>query len=180
MQDGHPVAFKSRKLQDREQRYLVHEKEMTVVVHCLQVWRHYLLGRPFVVKTDNVVTSYFATQPKLSPKQVCWQDFLVEFDMTIEYRSGKLNVVVDALSRKAQLVTLEEDKSPTTMDGSQIHVLAELRENIKEGLQVDPTTKSIMKQVEEGRQGGSFFVTMLLYFCGASTFLSQVIFARIS
>jgi hypothetical protein len=35
-------------------------------------------------------------------------------------------------------------------DGSQIHVLKELQENIKEGLQVDPTTKNIMKQ---GRGG---------------------------
>ncbi|CAA6662802.1 unnamed protein product [Spirodela intermedia] len=32
---------------------------MTVVVHCLQVWRHYLLGQHFTIYTDNVVTSYF-------------------------------------------------------------------------------------------------------------------------
>jgi hypothetical protein len=131
MQDGHPVAFESRKLQDRERRYLVHEKEMTIVVHCLQVWRHYLLGNPFMVKTDNVATSYFATQPKLSSKQARWQDFLAEFDMTIEYRPDKLNVVVDALSRKAQLAALEESELPTTMDGSQIHVLTELRKRLR-------------------------------------------------
>jgi hypothetical protein len=50
-----------------------------------------LVGKSFVVKTNNVATSYFSTQPKLSPKQAWWKDFLVEFDMTIEYRSGKLN-----------------------------------------------------------------------------------------
>lgn len=80
---------------------------MTVVVHCLQVWRHYLLGKPFVVKTDNVATSYFASQPKLSPKQACWQDFLAEFDLMIEYRPGKLNATADALSRKSQLAALD-------------------------------------------------------------------------
>jgi hypothetical protein len=88
MQDGHPMDFESRKLQDRERRYPVHEKEMTNVVHCLQVWRHYLLGRPFMVKMDNVAMSYFATQPKLSPKQAL-AGLLGQFDMTIEYRPDK-------------------------------------------------------------------------------------------
>ncbi|KAL0451423.1 UNVERIFIED_CONTAM: Transposon Tf2-12 polyprotein [Sesamum latifolium] len=44
MQDGHPVAFESRKLKDVERRYSVHEKELLAVVHCLRLWRHYLLG----------------------------------------------------------------------------------------------------------------------------------------
>jgi hypothetical protein len=64
------VAYESKKLQYYEWRYPIHEKEMIVVVHFLQAWRHYLLGRPFVVKIDNVMMRYFATQPKLSPKQV--------------------------------------------------------------------------------------------------------------
>ena len=80
IQDGHSVAYESRKLQDRERRYLVHEKEMTAIIHCLHVWRHYLIGKPFVVKTDNVAASYFASQPKLSAKQAHWQDILAEFD----------------------------------------------------------------------------------------------------
>ncbi|KAL0456485.1 UNVERIFIED_CONTAM: Transposon Tf2-11 polyprotein [Sesamum latifolium] len=57
MQDGHPVAFESRKLKDVERRYSVHEKELLAVVHCLRLWRHYLLGSPFVVKTDNTAGS---------------------------------------------------------------------------------------------------------------------------
>jgi len=53
------MSFERRKLQDYERRYMVHEKEMTIVVHCLQVWRNYLLGRAFMFKTNNVATSYF-------------------------------------------------------------------------------------------------------------------------
>jgi hypothetical protein len=104
---------------------------MTTIVHCLKVWRQYLLGIPFVAKTDNVVMSYFATQPKFSPKKVHWQDFLAEFNMTIKYMPNKLNVVVDASISKAQLDTLEEGETPTKIDGIQIHVLTELREKIK-------------------------------------------------
>ncbi|KAH9670137.1 Endonuclease [Citrus sinensis] len=47
MQECHPIAFESRKLNDTERRYTVQEKEMTAIVHCLRVWRHYLLGSHF-------------------------------------------------------------------------------------------------------------------------------------
>ena len=107
VQEGHPVAFESRKLNDVEKRYTVQEKEMTAVVHCLRTWRHYLLGSKFVVKTDNVATSYFLSQKKLSPKQARWQDFLAEFDMVWEYKPGRTNQVADALSRKATLAALK-------------------------------------------------------------------------
>ena len=50
VQEGHPVAFESRKLNDVEKRYTVQEKEMTAVVHCLRTWRHYLLGSKFIVR----------------------------------------------------------------------------------------------------------------------------------
>ena len=33
MQEGHPIAYESRKLNDIERRYTVQEKEMTVVGH---------------------------------------------------------------------------------------------------------------------------------------------------
>ena len=76
MQEGHPMAFESRKLNDAEQRYSKNEKEMVVVVHCLQVWRVYLLGTRFVIRTDNVANTFFKTQKKLSPKKEWWQEFL--------------------------------------------------------------------------------------------------------
>ncbi|GAA0147439.1 hypothetical protein LIER_07138 [Lithospermum erythrorhizon] len=36
MQEDHPVAHKSRKLNETEQRYPMHDKEMTAINHCLQ------------------------------------------------------------------------------------------------------------------------------------------------
>jgi hypothetical protein len=58
------------------------------------------------MKIYNVATSYFMTQPKLSPKKARWKDFLAEFDMNIKYRSSRLNVVADALSIKTLLIVL--------------------------------------------------------------------------
>ncbi|KAK3023897.1 hypothetical protein RJ639_044519 [Escallonia herrerae] len=69
MQECHPVAYESRKLNEAERRYTTHEKELLVVVHCLRVWRHYLLGSSFIVRTDNTAVSHFLSQSKLSSKQ---------------------------------------------------------------------------------------------------------------
>ena len=35
MQDRHLIAFESHKINDMERRYIVQEKEMTTIVHCL-------------------------------------------------------------------------------------------------------------------------------------------------
>ena len=73
LQGRHPIAFESRKLSETERRYTAQEKELLAVIHYLRVWRHYLLGSNFVVKTDNTVISHFLTQPKLTVKQARWE-----------------------------------------------------------------------------------------------------------
>jgi len=39
-----PVAFISKLLNATEQNYEIHNKEMLVVIRCLEAWRHYLEG----------------------------------------------------------------------------------------------------------------------------------------
>ena len=66
VQEGHPIAFESRKMKETGQCYSTHKKKMTAFVHCLKIWKHYLLGTKFVVITDNMANTYFKTQKKLS------------------------------------------------------------------------------------------------------------------
>jgi hypothetical protein len=72
VQEGRLVAFESKKLNGTERRWPTHEKEMWAVIHCLKTWGHYIGSKDVVVWTDNVTLKYFATQPKLSSKQVRW------------------------------------------------------------------------------------------------------------
>jgi len=102
VQDGRPVAFESKKLSEMEQRWPTHEKEMWAVIHCLKTWGNYG-SKDVVVWTDNVTLKYFATQAKLSSKQVRWQDTLASFNVDIRHKPGKENIIPDALSRKHQL-----------------------------------------------------------------------------
>jgi len=80
-----------------------HEKEMWAVIHCLKTWGHYIRSKDVVVWTNNVTLKYFATQPKLSSKQVKWQDTLALFNVDIRHKPRKDNVVPDVLSQKHQL-----------------------------------------------------------------------------
>lgn len=68
MQDIHPIAFESHKLNQTKWWYAVQEKEMTTIVHRLRTWTHYLFLSKFMVKTDNVTTSYVQSQKKLTHK----------------------------------------------------------------------------------------------------------------
>jgi hypothetical protein len=100
LQEGYPVAFKSRKLNSAELNYQTTKKEMLAVVHALRVWRCYLEGAGFTVYTDHVLNTYFQTQPNLSRRQARWSEILQRFGaFEWKYRKGAKNVA-DALSRR--------------------------------------------------------------------------------
>ena len=61
------------------------------------MWWHYLLGKPFELKTDHMGLRYIFTQPNLNARQIQWLEFLNEYDFGINYIKGKENRVVDAL-----------------------------------------------------------------------------------
>ena len=44
-----------------------------------------------MVRTDNVVNTFFNTQKKLSPKQARWQELLQEYDFVWEHKPDKHN-----------------------------------------------------------------------------------------
>ncbi|KAK3022930.1 hypothetical protein RJ639_047152 [Escallonia herrerae] len=150
MQEGHPVAYESRKLNEAERRYTTHEKELLTVVHCLRIWRHYLLGSSFIVRTDNTAVSHFLSQSKLTSKQARWQELLAEFNFMLEYRAGSTNSVADALSRRAELdqVALMAMNAIVRADS---RVAINIGKKIKKALTRDPVAQQLLKLIESGK-----------------------------
>ena len=93
-----PVAFNSMQLKGAEKNYPVHDKELLAIIHTFNHWRSYLLRTKFVIYTDHCTLENFDTQYDLSRQQLCWQEFLSQYDFCITYIHGEDNTVVDALS----------------------------------------------------------------------------------
>jgi hypothetical protein len=100
MKDGRPLAFTSKKLSERHLGQSIYEKEMFSIVHTVDIWCPYILGKHFQIKTNHQSLKYFLEQCPSSSMQQKWVTKLVGYDYEIIYKKGKEIVVVDALSRK--------------------------------------------------------------------------------
>jgi hypothetical protein len=102
MQEGHVIAYASRQLRKHEQNYPTHDLELAVVVHALKIWRHYIMGTKCQINTDHKSLKYILTQKDLNLRQRRWLELIKDYDLDIQYHTGKANLVADALSRKGQ------------------------------------------------------------------------------
>ena len=95
LQEGHAIAYESRRLNANERVLGKYEKELLAVLHALETWKQYLLvvGTPFILRTDHQSLKYFMTQTKLSDKQMRWANFLLQFHFFfyIAHIAGKHN-----------------------------------------------------------------------------------------
>ncbi|MCO5585889.1 hypothetical protein L7F22_039823 [Adiantum nelumboides] len=99
LQEGHAIAYENRRLSSDEQVLGIYEKDILAILHALDSWKHYLLGTPFILRTDHQSLTYFMTQTKLSDKQMRWANFLSRSNFHIAHIAGKHNQVADALLR---------------------------------------------------------------------------------
>jgi hypothetical protein len=102
MQDNRVIAYASRALRPHEQNYPTHDLDLAAVVLALKIWRHYLMGAHCNIYTDHKSVKYIFTQADLNMRQRRWLESIKDYDLEVHYHLGKANVVVDALSRKAQ------------------------------------------------------------------------------
>ena len=95
-QDGKPIAFYSRKLNDAQTRYTTTERELLSIVETLKAYRNILLGHKIVVHTDhkNLVYKTFNTE-----RVMRWRLLIEEFGPELRYIKGEQNIVADVLSR---------------------------------------------------------------------------------
>jgi hypothetical protein len=100
MQGNRPIAFLSKALKGKALHMSTYEKELYALVTAIQKWRPYLLGRPFVVKTDQQSLKFLLEQKVGTPFQQKWITKLLGYDFVVEYKKGVENRVADALSKK--------------------------------------------------------------------------------
>ncbi|GKB49903.1 putative reverse transcriptase domain-containing protein [Tanacetum coccineum] len=104
------------------------------VVFALKIWRHYLYGTKCTIFTDHKSLQHILHQKELNMRQHRWLELLADYDCEIRYHPRKVNVVVDALSRKKplrirSLIMTIHLKLPTRILEAQTEAIKE--ENIK-------------------------------------------------
>lgn len=101
-QDGRPIAFYSKALSEGSLNKSIYEKELMALAMAIQHWRPYLVGRRFIVHTNQQSLKYFLEQRIVTQNQQNWLAKLIGYDFEIVYKKGSTNRAVDALSRRGE------------------------------------------------------------------------------
>jgi hypothetical protein len=104
VQNGHFISYESRKLKEHERKYATHDLDLVFIVRALRMWRNYLMGKRFELRTNHIGFKYIFEQPPLNARQTRWMEFLSEYDLNINHIKGKENKFFDALSRRLDLM----------------------------------------------------------------------------
>jgi len=93
------VSFASWKLARAEANYCTMWKELLSIVNFVKYYKHFLLGRPFTVRTDHAALKWLRRIPESVEQQACWIGFLEEFEFNIVRQAGTRHTNADAPSR---------------------------------------------------------------------------------
>ena len=97
----HPIAYFSKKLLPREERYSTIEKECLAIKLGVQAFRVYLLGRHFKIQTDHRALVWMDRLKDKNSRLTRWSLSLQPFDYSVVHKTGRANANADALSRAA-------------------------------------------------------------------------------
>ena len=113
------VAYASRSLRPSEKSMRDYSSAkielMALKWSVCDKFKDYLLGSKFTVFTDNNPLCYIKSS-KLGAAQIRWLSELALYDFDIVYRTGKSNLVADALSRRPEVEEEIEKEIPSESD----------------------------------------------------------------
>lgn len=98
-QFNYAIYFISKNLTPTKLNYMVTEKEMLVVVHAINKFRHYITCYQVFIHTDHLTIRYLMNKAITNCRITRWILLMLEFNIMIQDQPGKDNQVVDFLSR---------------------------------------------------------------------------------
>ncbi|VDI32099.1 Hypothetical predicted protein, partial [Mytilus galloprovincialis] len=96
------ISCASFTLTPERQKYCATRKELLAIVRFTRLFRHYLLGRRFTVRTDYSSLTWLTNFKELQGQIARWLEEISQFDMEIKHRPGAKHPNADALSRLPQ------------------------------------------------------------------------------
>ena len=101
MQEGEErvISYASNALIAEQRRYCTTRKELLAVVKFSRHFRHYLLGRKFLLRTDHHSLVWLMRFRHAEGQLARWLEELSQYDMVIIHRAGAKHSNADGLSR---------------------------------------------------------------------------------
>ena len=130
-----PVAYFSRKLKPREQKYSATELEGLAVMAAVQHFDVYLVTHPFVVETDHRALVFLNSTRHANGRLARWALALQPYTFTLRYRAGCQNNNADALSRcfeEEALSDLSPQDSRLSEEGGDVKELPNMEQTNSE------------------------------------------------
>ena len=93
------IAFASFALDPEQRRYCTTRKELLAVVRFTRHFRHYLLGKHFIIRTDHSSLQWLMNFKNPTGQLARWLEELGQYNMKIQHRSGNKHANADGLSR---------------------------------------------------------------------------------
>ncbi|KAL5516845.1 hypothetical protein EMCRGX_G002271 [Ephydatia muelleri] len=139
------VAYGSRLLSKTERNYSVTCRELLAVVTFTRLFRPYLLGRRFTVRTDHSSLQWIQNFKEPEGQLARWLEQLQEYDFEVIHRKGRNHNNADALSR------LSEGDSPQSNNITVVSIdspVVEKRKVMREEQLQDDVVGPVLKAVE--------------------------------
>ena len=95
------IAYGSKTLNQAQQNYCTTKRELYSIVYFTQYFKHYLLGREFILRTDHAPLVWLCKKFK-NPSGLWarWISILGQFTFIIQYRPGPRHGNADGVSRR--------------------------------------------------------------------------------
>ena len=113
MQEHRPIAYHSQALKGKHLHLSAYKTKLLSLAIAVKKWRPYLLGRPFIVRTNHQSLKFLLEQRIATPAQQKWLAKLLRYAFVVEYKKGVENKVANALSRRSDYihVSCQQDES---------------------------------------------------------------------
>ena len=111
------------------------------IVFAIKKWRPYIIGKQFVVQTDQHNLCFLLEQRVVEAEYQKWILKLMPYNFTIQYKPGNTNLVADALSKAPSEASLSLLTTPIIKDFEELKemvVADSFLANIQQAVQQDP------------------------------------------
>ncbi|KAL5011242.1 hypothetical protein ScPMuIL_011676 [Solemya velum] len=93
------IGYASKRLGPAQMKYCVTRKELLAVVVFTDKFKHYLLGRKFLLRTDHGSLTWLYRFKSPQGQLARWLEQLSQYDIIFQHRRGKDHNNADAMSR---------------------------------------------------------------------------------